>query len=175
MQTSLKAVCLLLLALLPAWSNAAAPERAAANAFERLSTLVGAWEGTFADGRRHSVTYRLTAAGTALVETWTLGSGRESMTVYHRDGEHLLADHYCPQGNAPRLQLAGIGAADRLSFEFRDGTNLQVEGKAHQHAFWISMQGANVFMRGETYVENGDTSVDGGQDEAVTYTRIAAP
>lgn len=46
--------------------------------FQQLTSLVGTWEGKFPDGRAHSVTYKLTASGTVLVETWTLSSSRES-------------------------------------------------------------------------------------------------
>ena len=169
---------LLSILLCPAWLDAAESDGNAANAFKQLSSLVGAWEGKFEDGRPHSVSYRLTAGGTVLVETWTLGSGRESMTLYHMDGGTLVADHYCPQGNTPRLELKKGGGADRLSFVFRDGTNLQVKGKSHQHAFWIKLNGKDSFERGETYVENGSPSTEAANmkpGEAITYTRMGSP
>ena len=172
---SLKVLFLILLS--PTWLSADS-DGSAANAFKQLSSLVGAWEGKFEDGRSHSVSYRLTAGGTVLVETWTLGPGRESMTLYHMDGETLVADHYCPQGNTPRLVLTKGGGADRLSFVFRDGTNLQVKGKSHQHAFWIKLNGQNSFVRGETYVENGSTPTEAANMKpgaAITYTRMASP
>jgi len=163
--------------LWPAWLCATESDGSAANAFKRLSSLVGAWEGKFEDGRPHSVSYRLTAGGTVLVETWTLAPGRESMTLYHMDGETLVADHYCPQGNTPRLELTKGGGADKLSFVFRDGTNLQVKGKSHQHAFWIKLNGQNSFVRGETYVDNGSSSTEAANmspGKAITYTRMAS-
>ena len=172
---SLKVLFLILLS--PTWLSADS-DGSAANAFKQLSSLVGTWEGKFEDGRPHSVSYRLTAGGSVLVETWTLGPGRESMTLYHMDGETLVADHYCPQGNTPRLVLTKGGGADRLSFVFRDGTNLQVKGKSHQRAFWIKVNGKNSFERGETYVENGGPSADAANmspGKAVTYTRMASP
>jgi hypothetical protein len=172
---SLKVLFLILLS--PTWLSADS-DGSAANAFKQLSSLVGTWEGKFEDGRPHSVSYRLTAGGTVLVETWTLGPGRESMTLYHIDGDALVADHYCPQGNTPRLELTKGGGADKLSFVFRDGTNLQVKGKSHQRAFWIKVNGKNSFERGETYVENGGPSADAANmspGKAVTYTRMASP
>ena len=148
-----------------------------ANSFKQLGSLSGAWEGKYVDGRQHSVSYRLTAGDTVLIEIWTLGPGRESMTLYHMDGEALVADHYCPQGNQVRLQLMKGGDADKLSFVFRDGTNLQVKGKSHQHAFWIKVNGQNSFVRSETYVENGCTTTEAentSPEEAITYTRMAS-
>lgn len=145
-------------------------------AFEQLTSLVGSWEGAFQDGRKHTVSYRLTAAGSVLVETWTLGPNRESMTLYSTDGSNLIATHYCPQGNQPRLRLVQGNDSTKLSFELLDGTNLQVQGKAHQHAFWLRIDGPNSFTRSETYVENGSTAAEIAQTsagDAITYTRIA--
>ena len=178
MCTKLKALLVCSILLLPTGLRAAKSDGSAAIAFKQLSSLVGGWEGKFEDGRPHSVSYRLTAGGTVLVETWTLGPGRESLTLYHMDGEILVADHYCPQGNQIRLQLTEGGGVDKLSFVFRDGTNLQVKGKSHQHAFWIKLNGPSSFVRSETYVENGGTSTEAANTspgEAISYTRMASP
>jgi len=148
----------------------------AEGAFKQLTSLAGDWAGTFPDGRSHTVSYRLTAGGSVLVETWTLGPNRESMTLYSTDGSHLIATHYCLQGNQPRLVLVQDHDATRLSFEFRDGGNLQVPGKAHQRAFWVKIDGPNSFTRSETYVENGSPAAEIAgtkADAAITYTRIA--
>lgn len=136
---------------------------------------MGTWKGTFEDGRPHSVNYGLTAGVMVLVETWTLGAARESLTPYPLVGDALVATHYCPQGNQARLDLArNPGSPERLSFVFRDGGNLQVQGKSHQHAFWIELNRSDVFVRSETYVENGSTAksiANADADAAVTYTR----
>jgi hypothetical protein len=154
-------------------AHAATPDAAAA--FQRLTTLVGAWKGTRPDGHEHRVDYRLSAGGSVLVETWTLGAGRESLTLYHLDGTRLLATHYCPQGNQPRLQLTAVKDDGTLSFEFLDGTNLGVKDKSHQHAFWLRLDGEHGFTRSETYVENDSTPWRMAAAEpgaAIAYTRI---
>lgn len=154
-------------------SHAEEPGSAAARTFERLSSLVGDWDGRFEDGRPHSVSYRLTANGSVLLETWSLAPGRESLTLYHRDGDDLLATHYCPQGNQPRLRLVKAGE-DEFSFEFRDGTNLQVPGRSHQHAIWLKLSGSDSYLRSESYVENGstpDAKAAATADGAIVYTR----
>ncbi|MEO6366325.1 MAG: hypothetical protein ABIO38_09815 [Luteimonas sp.] len=178
MRARAHALSLSLFLLWPAWAVAAEPANTSATAFARLSSLVGTWEGTFEDGRPHSVTYRLTAGGTVLVETWTLGAARESLTLYHLDGDALVATHYCPQGNQPRLQLSSTPESpERLAFAFRDGGNLQVKGKSHQHAFWIELKSRDVFLRSETYVENGSNArslANAHADAAITYTRAGS-
>lgn len=164
------------IAFVPMLLFAAESNVTAADAFKQLTSLTGNWEGKFPDGRSHTVSYRLTAAGSVLVETWSLGPNRESMTLYSTDGSHLIATHYCPQGNQPRLRLVQGNDSTKLSFEFLDGTNLQVQGKSHQHAFRLSIDGPNSFTRSETYVENGSTAAaiaQTGADDPITYTRIA--
>jgi hypothetical protein len=169
----------LLLALLSAAAAAAdhgaaddaAPPSARA-AFERLSSLVGRWRG--GDGRGQTVTYRLTAGGSVLVETWALAPGRESMTLYHLDGDALLATHYCPQGNQPTLRYAPTASdARRLSFAFERGSNLGIAGRWHQHSMWIEF-GSGGFTRAETYIENGTDApaVDAEPEQPVMFERI---
>jgi hypothetical protein len=156
----------------PAALRAEGSPSAAVLAFGQLSALVGSWESRPEDGPPHTVVYRLSGAGSVLVETWSLGPERESLTLYHLDGDRLLATHYCPQGNQPRLELVESGDGV-LRFALRDGTNLQVAGRAHQHAFWMKLAGRDEFARSETYVENGAASESAVPGEAVRYRRQA--
>lgn len=148
----------------------------AESAFARLSALAGTWSGTWASGRAHTVTYRLSAGGTVLVETWALGPNRESMTVYHLEGRRLLATHYCPQGTQPRLVMVPGRDSGRLDFTLLDGANLDVPGRSHQHSFTVWLWASDRYERSEHYVENGaPAEVDGAPDEVVAYRRIVAP
>ena len=52
-----------------------------------------------------SVVYKLTGAGSALVETQFPGSSHEMVSVYHLDGEDLRMTHYCAVGNQPHVKL----------------------------------------------------------------------
>jgi hypothetical protein len=141
---------------------------AGAASFERLKTLVGEWRGQTPKGRDVIVSYRVTANSTALVETWTLGPDRESITIYHMDRSALLASHFCPLGNQPRLALKRV-SANRLDFEFRDGSDLDPAADAHQQSFWIEFQGPDAIVRSETYREGDDE-----ETEAVRYVRSPA-
>ncbi|HWM25755.1 MAG TPA: hypothetical protein VNP98_13110 [Chthoniobacterales bacterium] len=134
--------------------------------FAQLQTLVGDWEGKTEKGRALKVSYRLTANNTVLIETWTLGPGRESLTLYHMDNENLIATHYCPVGNQPRLRFKEGGSASLFAFEFVSATNLAKPEAAHQHRFEMEFLDANSFARSETYLENGK-----GEPERIAYTR----
>jgi len=138
-------------------------------AFQTLKSFVGDWQGRTEAGRTFLVSYRLIANETVLVESWTSPT-RTSMTVYHMDGDALIATHYCPQGNQPRLQYRPESSNERLHFTFRDATNLQDANAAHQHEFWIRWHADGTFARNETYVENSEAG-----SETATYTRIPQP
>jgi hypothetical protein len=156
----------LLASLLALTSVRGADQINARAAFARLQTLVGEWEGKTEKGRPLKVSYRLTAANTVLVETWTLGPQRESLTLYHMDNESLLATHYCPVGNQPRLRFKEGGSASLFVFEFVSATNLPKPEVAHQHRFEVELLDANSFARSETYLENGK-----GDAERIVYSR----
>jgi hypothetical protein len=144
----------------------------AAEAFAELSKLVGNWEGTYADRTTHQINYRLSAGGTVLVETWTLSPTRESITIYSIDGDRLIAQHFCPQGNQPRLELKHGNTDEGYYFEFFDGTGLQDPKGSHQHVMWIK-PGQNDFIeRSETYIPNQTTELPKGLPEVVVYQRL---
>lgn len=139
----------------------------AALAFERLkAVLPGRWHGARPDGRPVAVEYRVSACGSALVETWTLGEGIEALTIYHLDGDSLAAAHFCPLGNQPRLRLAGA-SDDRFDFAFRDGSGLS-PGTMHQQRFWIALgSNGDEFEREEVY---GDGRRE--ESERISYRRM---
>lgn len=100
-------------------------------AFDRLKTLVGDWKNSSKacneGGGEGSdrVQYKLTGAGSALVEVDGPGTPMEMISVYHLDGDDLLMTHYCAVKNQPRLKLDRVASKpDRLVFVFDGGTNL---------------------------------------------------
>jgi hypothetical protein len=149
-----------------------AKDHLAAAAFSSLKSLVGDWQGRDGD-RVVSVSYRLTANDSALVETWTMSPTRESMTIYTLDGERLIATHYCPQGNQPRLLLRRQDADGKLQFQFLDGTGMQDKTASHQHAMWIKIDSTDGFTRSETYIQNG-AKFDPAKpsDEIIHFARV---
>ncbi|MDQ8756235.1 hypothetical protein RCO27_08315 [Sphingosinicella sp. LHD-64] len=159
-----------ILAFFVAFESRAAPIAAveAEMSFETLKRLEGDWTGTAPSGRNIRVTYRSIAAGSTLVETWALGPGRVSMTVYHMDNDRLIATHYCPLGNQPRLLLSGHDGRGSFEFSFLDATGLTSAVEAHQDSFRITMHGADTFARSETYIENGERA-----SEIIQFQRVS--
>jgi hypothetical protein len=134
----------------------------AAAALESLSALGGEWEGKMRSGRFVRLSYRLVANDSVLVEAFTTASNRETLTLFHRDGERVLATHYCALRNQPRLELREAGPDGRLVFEFVDATNLAAAA-SHLRRLEMQIVDADHFRKTETYVD-GD-----GKDEVTTY------
>jgi hypothetical protein len=115
----------------------------ASAAFDRLKSLEGTWEQS--DGENTFViTYRLSANGSAVVETYGPGTDFEMLSVYHLDGDELRATHYCAAGNQPRLVLnREASSPDELVFDFDGGTNFDPAKDMHMHNGRIILKDAD--------------------------------
>jgi hypothetical protein len=121
---------------------AAAAELAAARrrfspGLQKLRTLAGRWEGTTFREREGTsaavVTYALTGAGSAVIETMFPGTTREMTTVYHDDSSgRLVAHHFCNAANQPKLRLAE-GQDDRLYFVLAPDADIKADLEGHAH------------------------------------------
>lgn len=137
-------------------------DRAAA-AFDQLKTLVGEWRVADRPDSAFRINFSLTAAGTVLVERWQRAEGQtHSLTLYHRDGDTLMATHYCPQGNQPRMVLAPADPAhaDTIRFDFHDATDLDPASEEVQHNLSFHFLGESRLERSEIY-RNGDADIPG--------------
>lgn len=159
---------LLVAVLLSVPSLCLADDSPALRVYGELKDLVGTWKSTNPENPT-SIEIRLMANESALVETWTMSPTRQSMTVYALDGDRLLATHYCPQGNAPRLAYASTDDTGAHHFEFLDGTNLQDPESSHEHAFMIRAEANGTVTRTEIYIQNG-TEYDPARDTGSTET-----
>lgn len=122
----------------------------AENAFAQLTRMVGVWRPADKSKSPLRIRFYLTAGGTVLVESWEARGQPHSLTLYHRDGNELLATHYCPQGNQPRLALRGRDDSG-LHFAFRDATDLDPATESHQHDLWFDLSEPDRPIRSEIY------------------------
>lgn len=137
-------------------SFVAAAESTSKTVFEQLKGLIGDWRST-KNNSATVVNYKVIANGTTLIESWIMSPTRQSMTVYTMDGERLIATHYCPQGNAPRLNFTHTDTGGAHHFVFFDGANLQEPSGSHEHAFWFKISPDGLLTRNETYIKNAAT------------------
>jgi len=109
-----------------------------AAAFEALKSLEGTWDAKASSPEGEfegSEEFRVSAAGTVVMEIMNPGTPHEMINMYHLDGDDLMLTHYCAGGNQPRMRLDASQLADgRMAFEFIDATNLDPQIDQHIHA-----------------------------------------
>ena len=124
-----------LLALMLTGGAAAADEK---SVMEKLAALEGDWVYLDENGEETDMigsTFRLTAAGSALVEVMAPGSpeGYEMVNMYHADGDRVLMTHYCAAGNQPRMEVKATEDENRIELQFESVTNLASPDANHMH------------------------------------------
>jgi hypothetical protein len=122
------ALAMFVVAMFGANVQAQAAENAA---FEKLKSLAGKRSPAMltADGEKTNVEYRVTANGTAVIETMFAGEPHEMVTVYTLDGDSINATHYCSGGNQPSMRLNKEKTkGNDVVFDFVSITGKKAEG-----------------------------------------------
>ena len=106
-------------------------------AFEQMKKMVGDWTAPMdmGDGKTMDAAfnYRLTAGGSALVETLFQGSEHEMMSVYYVDKGELVLTHYCHLQNQPHMEMDEQTDPKVLSFTCVGAGNTASCDEAHMH------------------------------------------
>lgn len=160
----------LTIVLLAASAHAESGRESASLAPAEQFELLRSWEGRWqvAETPALQIVFEPTARDSVMVERWETSAGLHSMTIYHMDGDALIATHYCPQGNQPRLASKGAPAGE-VRFAFRDVTGLDA-GEAHTHALWFTPAADGSIVRSEVY-----RGPDGLQEpSSYTLTRLSS-
>src|SRR5437667_12690958 len=120
-----------MMALLAGAAALAADKTKSEEAFDRLASLKGEWEGQ-QDGVKISLVYTLTANGSALMEEFRPESGPVMVTMFTVDGDHLIATHYCAAKNQPQMVTSAITDAQKsLAFSLARITGLKSPDDFH--------------------------------------------
>jgi len=146
-------------------------ETSPADVFTRLKAMEGSWdakveliageaeEETGPLTARHD--FRVSGAGTVVMETMGAGSDHEMINMYHMDGDDLVLTHYCAGGNQPTMKLdREMLAQGKLHFDFTGGTNLDPALDDHIHS-------ATLDWNEDGTVSSDWTSWSGGAEAAV--------
>ena len=146
---------------------------AVAPAWEKLKTLVGEWKGRYTGADSEGMgevrlSYKLVSNGTSLMETMESGHDVNMITMYHLDGNRILATHYCSMGNQPRLATPGLSANGKtLMFSLVDATNVSGPDAELMQGLVVTFQDANHFSQAWTSRLEGKDQVG-----TFTYTRV---
>jgi len=126
-------------------------------AYDKMKTLVGSWQGTVNENGKPLDTharFKLVSDGSALASWLDEDTPHEMITMFHMDGNNLMATHYCAAHNQPRMVLMTGGDPNRLVFKFKDGTNIQPDAGHTQQVAFI-FDGANHHIEEWTYIDKG--------------------
>jgi hypothetical protein len=134
-RAALPALILLALALAPVVGQDPGKDGGKLAAFERFKQLAGEWvgKGPGKDAPDVHILYKVTAGGSAVVETLFPGTAHEMVSVIHPDGSDLLLTHYCHLGNQPQMKASEPAEGTKIAFKFVRATNLKSEKDKHMH------------------------------------------
>jgi hypothetical protein len=126
--------------------------------FERMKQLVGSWEGTMDKGQgpaKITANYKLTAGGSAIVETIFEGAPHEMVTVYYDNPNRKLnMTHYCMLGNQPKMALQSM-KMNELAFDLAKNTEIDTAKEDHMHSLTINFDGKDKIVQRWTRFDGG--------------------
>lgn len=131
---------------------------AGSKAFQQMKQLAGNWEGTVDMGKgpqKIKASYRVSSAGSVLVETIFEGTPNEMVTVYHDDkNQRLGLTHYCGLNNQPKMVL--IGDTDNsLEFDLAQDAPIDAAREPHMHALTLTFAGKDEIQQHWTQFAQG--------------------
>ncbi len=109
-------------------------------AFEKLKQLVGTWTGSgVMHGKQmdYTVTYELTAGGSAVVEREFAGTPHEMMSVFYPEGNGVVVTHYCMLGNQPHMVLTN-SSGNTLTFQMQGNSGIASAQEPHMHGLALT-------------------------------------
>lgn len=123
--------------------------------FEKLKALEGSWVGTNENAKSTTVSYKLTSAGSTVMETLASPEGGDMVTMYHVNNGKVMMTHYCALNNQPRMESTASSNPDQIAFNFVDGTNMSDAKATHMHKLVITFKDKDHFAQEWTLLEKG--------------------
>src|SRR3989475_11739019 len=146
-----------MMALVAGAASLAANKTKSEEAFDRLASLKGEWEGQ-QDGVKISLVYTLTANGSALMEEFRPESGPVMVTMFTVDGDHLIATHYCSAKNQPQMVTSAITDVQKLlAFSLVRVTGLKSPDQFHNTGLTVIQEDNDHLTQEWSYQFKGKT------------------
>jgi hypothetical protein len=126
--------------------------------FERMKQLAGSWEGMMDKGEgpmKITASYKLTAGGSAIVETLFEGTPHEMVTVYYDASTHKLGlTHYCMLRNRPKMIVHSV-KMNEVSFELIPNSGINAAKDDHMHSLTINFESPDTIIQHWTRFAGG--------------------
>ena len=133
------------------------PARADANpGFERLTALVGEWDGKDTEDKSIRVTFRLASGGTSLVESLSAFGEADKVSIYTRDRDEIALTPNAGDSSQPPMHSVP-NALGNVELDFSDScaANRAVLTAGHMHRLVINFQDIDHFTEEWTWREHG--------------------
>ncbi len=137
-------ICLALIVSVMAWESFARAEEKTdgkattkPSSFDRIKSLSGEWEVIRGPGDhgQHgaAVTYKTTAAGSAVQETLFGGTDHEMITLFYVEDGKLALTHYCMLQNRPLMREEKTSNPAQIVLVCPKAENAKIETEDHMH------------------------------------------
>ena len=125
------------------------------DAFRKLQSLEGDWQGTDQHGQRVNSYFSSIASNTAVMETLTQG-GAEMVSLYSIEGSSITLVRYSPSNNQPHLRaLPASEPVEELAFAFVGAANLSSAAVGHERKLVIDFEDKDHITEHWTWNCNG--------------------
>ena len=122
---------------------------------EKMTKLVGTWVAADENNKPTEQivsVIKLTAGGSAVHETLFPGQEQEMVSIYTVDGSDLVMTHHCMLGNQPKMKADPKSPANKISFVFAGGANLDPQKDKHMHGAVLTIIDADhIEIEGEAW------------------------
>lgn len=135
-------------------------------ALEQFKSLAGEWEGKDSHGNVIHASYESLASGVVMEHLQPQGEP-SMMTMFSLDGDHILAIHFCSEGNQPILKTAAISAANgTYDFVLERTYGLNSPEELHMVELVVTLTDNDHFTEAWTNQHNGKRSTN-----TISFTR----
>ena len=127
-------------------------------ALEEFKTLAGEWEGKDSHGSTIHISYEVLPSGVVMERL--LPEGEPGMvTMYSLDGDHIVAFHFCSQGNQPVLKTDTLSAVTgKYSFTLEHAYGLKTSGELHMVELLVAISDKDHLTQVWTNLHDGKRS-----------------
>jgi hypothetical protein len=134
----------------------AGTRRRATEAFQRLQSLTGDWQGKDEQGNEVKSTFKLMISNTVVMETLDASGMDEMLTLYSVDGNGISLLHYCPTNNQPHMRaIPASESVKELVFSFVGAGNLSSIAVGHEHKMAMKFDDKDHITERWTWQKNG--------------------
>ena len=129
-------------------------------ALEQFKSLAGEWEGKDSHGTSVHATYEWLSTGVVMERLEPAGHS-PMITMYSLDGDHILAIHFCSEGNQPIMKTGPISDANgRYDFVIERAYGLRSPDDLHMVELVVTLTDKDHLSQAWTNQHDGKRSTN---------------